>query len=52
VQQEQKPFVACDVSQIPDKQESWSTRPTSAKMEQVQELFRLFDRNQIDGPIV
>jgi hypothetical protein len=32
VQQEQEPFAACDVSQIPEQQESWSTRPTSVEM--------------------
>jgi hypothetical protein len=52
VQQEQEPLVACDISQIPEQQESWSTRPTSAEMVQVQELLGLFNKNQIDGPIV
>jgi hypothetical protein len=52
VQQEQEPFVACDVSQILEQQESWSVRSTSAEMEQVQELLGFFDRNQIDIPIV
>jgi hypothetical protein len=32
VQQEQEPFIACDVTQIPKQQESWSTRPTSVEM--------------------
>jgi hypothetical protein len=32
VQQEQEPFVPCDIAQIPEQQESWSARPTSAKM--------------------
>jgi hypothetical protein len=32
VQQEQEPFITCDVSQIPEQQESWSARPTSAEM--------------------
>jgi hypothetical protein len=44
--------VACDVSQIPEQQESWSARLTSVKMVQVQELLGLFDRTRIDGPIV
>jgi hypothetical protein len=52
MQQEQEPFVACDVSQIPKQHESWSVRPTCVEMEQVQDLLGLFDRNQIDGPIV
>jgi hypothetical protein len=32
VQQEQEPFVAWDITQIPEQQESWSTRPSSAEM--------------------
>jgi hypothetical protein len=32
MQQEQEPFVACDVAQIPKQQESWSARLSSAKM--------------------
>jgi hypothetical protein len=52
VQQEQEPFAACDVSQIPEQQESWSARPTNAEMVQVQELLELFDKIRIDGPIV
>jgi hypothetical protein len=52
VQQEQEPFVACDVGQIPEQQESWSVRSTSAKMVQVEELLGMFDRSQLDGPTV
>jgi hypothetical protein len=52
VQQEQELFMACDVSQILEQQESWSMRQTSAMMVQVQELLKLFDRTRIDGPIV
>jgi hypothetical protein len=52
VQQEQEPFMACDISQISKQQESWSARLTSIEMEQVQELLGLFDRTWIDGPIV
>jgi hypothetical protein len=52
VQQEQEPLAACDVSQIPEQQESWSARSTSAEMVQVQELLRLFDKTRIDGPII
>jgi hypothetical protein len=37
VQQEQVPFVACDVAQIPKQQESWSARPSSTEMVQVEE---------------
>jgi hypothetical protein len=33
MQQEQEPFVACDISQILKQQESWLTRLTSAEME-------------------
>jgi hypothetical protein len=44
--------VTCDISQIPEQQESWSARLASAKMVQVQELLGLFDKTQIDGPIV
>jgi hypothetical protein len=32
MQQEQEPFVACDVAQILEQQESWSARSSSAKM--------------------
>jgi hypothetical protein len=32
VQQKHEPFVACDITQIPEQQESWSGRPSSAKM--------------------
>jgi hypothetical protein len=32
VQQEQEPFVACDVAQISEQQESWSARPSSAEI--------------------
>jgi hypothetical protein len=52
MQQEQEPFVACDVSQIPKQHESWLVRPTCVEMEQVQDLLGLLDMNQIDGPIV
>jgi hypothetical protein len=52
VQQEQEPFVAYDVAQIPKQQESWSVRPTSTKMVQVEELLEMFDRSQLDGPTV
>jgi hypothetical protein len=58
-------LVACDISQIPMQQESWSARaapalapsrrsarPTSAEMVQVQELLGLFDKTWINGPIV
>jgi hypothetical protein len=50
VHQEQEPFVACDVAQIPKQQESWSARPSSAEMVQVEELLWMFDRNRLDGP--
>jgi hypothetical protein len=52
VQQEQESFVTCDVAQIPEQQESWSARPTSTKMVQVEELLEMFDRSQLDGPTV
>jgi hypothetical protein len=52
VQQEQEPFIACDVAQIPEQQESWSARPSSAKMVQVEVLLGMFDRNRLDGPMV
>jgi hypothetical protein len=52
VQQEQEPFVACDVAQILEQQESWLTRPSSAKMVQVEELLGMFDRNRLNGPTV
>jgi hypothetical protein len=52
VQQQEESLVACDVSQIPEQQESWLARPTSAEMVQVQELLRLFDNTRIDGPII
>jgi hypothetical protein len=52
VQQEQEPFIACDVAQIPEQQESWSARPTSAEMVQVKELLGMFDRSQLDRPTV
>jgi hypothetical protein len=52
VQQEQEPLVVCDVAQIPEQQESWSARPSSAEMVQVEELLGMFDRNRIDGPTV
>jgi hypothetical protein len=32
VQQEQEPFVTCDVAQIPEQQESWLARPCSTEM--------------------
>jgi hypothetical protein len=44
VQQEQEPFVACDMAQIPEQQESWSARPTSAEMVQVGELLGMIDK--------
>jgi hypothetical protein len=45
VQQEQEPFVACDVAQIPEQQESWSARLSSAEIVQVEELLGLFDKS-------
>jgi hypothetical protein len=41
--------VAYDVSQIPEQPESWSARPSSAEMVQIEELLKMFDRNRIDG---
>jgi hypothetical protein len=52
MQQEQESFLACDVAQIPEQQESWSVRPSSAEMVQVEELLRMFDKNRLDGPTV
>jgi hypothetical protein len=52
VQQEKEPFVTCDVTQIPEQQESWSARLSSTKMVQVEELLGMFDRIQLDGPMV
>jgi hypothetical protein len=52
VQQEQEPFVACDVAHIPEQQESWSVRPTSAEMVQVEELLGMIDRRQLDRPTI
>jgi hypothetical protein len=52
VQQEQEPFIACDVAQIPEQQESWSARPSSAEIVQVEELLWLFDKSRLDGPTV
>jgi hypothetical protein len=45
MQQEQEPFVACDIAQIPEQQESLSARPSSAKMVHVEELLGMFDKN-------
>jgi hypothetical protein len=45
VQQEQEPFVACDVAQILEQQESWSARSSSDEMVPVEELLGMFDRN-------
>jgi hypothetical protein len=52
MQQEHEPFVACDVTQIPEQQESWLARPSSTEMVQVEELLRMFDRSWLDGPTV
>jgi hypothetical protein len=52
VQQEQEPFVACDVAQILEQQESLSARPSNAGMVQVEELLVIFDKNRLDGPTV
>jgi hypothetical protein len=52
VQQEHEPFVVCDVTQIPEQQESWSARPSSAEMVQIEELLGMFNRNRLDGPTV
>jgi hypothetical protein len=52
MQQEQEPFVTCDITQIPEQQESWPARLSSAKMVQVEELLGMFDRNRLDGPTV
>jgi hypothetical protein len=52
VQQEQEPFVACDVAQILEQQESWSARLSSAERVHVEELLGMFDRNRLDRPTV
>jgi hypothetical protein len=51
VQQEQEPFVACDVAQIPEQQQRWSARPTSAKMVQVEELLGMIDSKERVHPL-
>jgi hypothetical protein len=52
VQQEQEPFITCDVVQIPEQHENWSARPTSAEMVQVEELLGVIDRSQLDAPTI
>jgi hypothetical protein len=52
VQQEQEPFVACDMAQIPEQQQRWSVRLTSAKMVQVEVLLGMIDRRQLNGPTI
>jgi hypothetical protein len=49
VQQEQEPFVAYDIAQIPKQQENWSA---SAKMVRVEELLGMFNRSQLDRPTI
>ena len=38
-----KPYVACDVDQIPVSNAKWSERPNANGMEQVTELLALID---------
>lgn len=52
VQQQDELSMHCDITQIPERRESWSARPFAAEMEQVQELLELFDRDHLDGPMV
>jgi hypothetical protein len=40
------------MAQIPEQQESWSVRPTSAEMVHVEELLGMINRRQLDGPTI
>lgn len=52
MQQEQEPFAACDVSQIPEPQVTWTKGPSGNDMVQVRELLQLIDKSRLDGPII
>ena len=46
------PTIRCDVDQIPENERSWSEKPTSADMEQVNELLELMRGMKTSGVVV
>lgn len=49
---QEEPYTPCDVFQVPQSHPHWSARPTCEEMNQVNELFGLFDRKHLNGVVV
>lgn len=52
VEQELEPLTPCDPAQIPETRETWSEKPNTSDMVQVEKLLKLINRAELDGPMV